>query len=157
MGRKFDPNEEPRYLERTLLITPAVKFLIEEQKEYLRDQLFFKDDPNFSFRGFREDLRSKSQAQRDKDFWPGAFPPVEPRSRPEYFKRNLASVGEMDPMATIQNTQGSATGGAQQRSKPRRWVLLPTLSSLPSSLGPSLSLSPLLSLPSLLLCFCLIE
>jgi hypothetical protein len=121
VGKKFDPNEEPRYLERTFMMTPAVKNLSEAQKTFLRDQIFFKDDPNFSFRGFREDLKSKSQAQRDKEFWPGAFPPIEPRARPEYYKRKMVEDGtDTNPMAAAQNTQGSATGGAQQRSKARR-------------------------------------
>lgn len=123
-GPKFDPNEEPQYIQRSMLITPQVKFLSETQKGYLRDQLYFKDDPNFSFRGFREDLNSKPQAYRDKEFWPGAFPPMEPRSRPEYFKRNLPSIGNGSDgsvtTALSHNTQGLATAGAQQRARARR-------------------------------------
>ncbi|KAG1666019.1 hypothetical protein FOA52_010929 [Chlamydomonas sp. UWO 241] len=62
-GPKFDSNEEPRYILRTLLLTPQVKHLSKPQIKYLSTQPFFYDDPELSFPGFREDLNHLTQPQ----------------------------------------------------------------------------------------------
>ena len=98
-GPKFDQNEEPRYIQRDIRLTPAVKFLSNIQREFLRDQVFFQDDSSFSFPGFREDLKAKSQAERDDLLWPGACPPLEPKKRPIYFNKKDKSVVHNQGMA----------------------------------------------------------
>lgn len=108
-GSKFDQNEEPRYIQRDIRLTPAVKFLSNTQKEFLRQQVFFQDDPSFSFPGFREDLMPKSQAERDDALWPGACPPMEPKKRPVYFKREKAQL----------HTQGPALASTNQTRRRR--------------------------------------
>mmetsp|Transcript_16300 Transcript_16300/g.35237 ORF Transcript_16300/g.35237 Transcript_16300/m.35237 type:complete len:633 (-) Transcript_16300:843-2741(-) len=86
-GPKFDSHEEPLYIQRDMRLTPMVKHLSAMQKKYLEDQVFFDDDPNLSFPGFREDLAHLTQAKRDDMLWPGACPPVEPRQRSEQYKK----------------------------------------------------------------------
>ncbi|GAX84921.1 hypothetical protein CEUSTIGMA_g12342.t1 [Chlamydomonas eustigma] len=104
-GPKFDSNEEPRYIQRDMRMTPMVKHLSNVQKEYLRTQVFFVDDPNLSFPGFREDMADKTQAERDSKLWAGACPPREPRQRPDNFKK-------AQPF-----TQGSSVGATTMRKR----------------------------------------
>ena len=104
-GPKFDQNEEPRYIQRDVRLTPAVKLLSNVQKDFLRTQVFFQDDSSFSFPGFREDLKVKSQSERDDLLWPGACPPLEPKKRPSYFKKDKA----------VMHTQGMALTSAVRR------------------------------------------
>lgn len=104
-GPKFEQNEEPRYIQRDIRLTPAVKSLSNKQKQFLRDQVFFQDDVNFSFPGFREDLQKKTQAERDDALWPGACPPCEPNRRPDYYKKAQP------------HTQGAAVSQTVRRRK----------------------------------------
>jgi len=110
VGRKYDleAGEEPQFIPRDFRITPLVAHLNGKQRKWLSTQPFMEstdwyvDDPageweermcggdvepeyrKLCFCGFREDLATKTQAEREKgpDMWPGCFPPRLPRQRP---------------------------------------------------------------------------
>ena len=62
-------------------------------------QVFFLEDPNLSFPGFRDDWAEKGQEFRDAKLWPGACPPVDPRVRSETWKKkqSYAQVCVVNP------------------------------------------------------------
>ena len=82
-------------------LTPLVKHLSKKQKEYLKTQVFFLDDPDLSFPGFREDLKDKTQTDRDKDLWIGACPPEEPKKRSEEWYKKQQSNSQVIISITI--------------------------------------------------------
>ena len=71
--------------------------------------MYFQDDPNLSFPGFREDMSSdpnNTQAVRDASLWPGACPPKEPRIRPQDYKLNKDQTYAQVRVSTVTSPFG---------------------------------------------------
>ena len=86
-------------------LTPLIKHLSKKQKEYLKTQVFFLDDPDLSFPGFREDLKDKTQTERDKELWIGACPPEEPKKRSEeWYKKQQSNSQVITRVSLIHNS-----------------------------------------------------
>lgn len=114
-----------------------VRLLHEDQKQWLKEQVYFKDDPDLKFRGFREDLLGKTDAERERLLGSADMcPPAEPRYRDaEWMRTHLSTQGLAAMTTLLRRKQRSAS---KQTSASAAGIVFDTsLTGTPQAAAPS--------------------